>query len=188
MKQVGSNLYTMEKSTENNNKQNFLKEDFNGDISKHHKEYLGTTIPENYFAKSKLSILDKIKSEERVEDLKPQKQLLFWMQPQFKYIAAASLIFIVSLTIWLQSLDATNAIYKSNFELLAFSDDVLVNSLFLEDSEVDAFTEAILFNEVLVKAELSEQKLDNLILNSFIVEDSLLDNYMDYKFIETIIL
>jgi hypothetical protein len=178
----------MEKSTENNNKQNFLKEDFKGDISKHHIEYLGTAIPESYFAKSKLSILDKIKSAERAEEVKPKKQLVFWMQPQFKYIAAASLIFILSLTVWLQNLNTTDAVNEPDFELLAFSDNVLVNSLFLEDSEVDSFTEATLFNEVLVKAELSEQKLDNLILNSLIVEDSLLDDYMDDKFIDTIIL
>lgn len=178
----------MEKYTKNNSEQTFLKRGFKGDMSKHHKDYLGTDIPKGYFLKSKLSILNTIKSVESVEEIKSKKQLVFWMHPPFKYIAAASLIFIVGISVWLQNVNTTNTVYKPNFELLAFSEDVLVNSLFLEDSEVDAFTEATLFNEVLVKAELSEQKLDNLIFNSFIIEDSLLDDYMDNKFIETLVL
>ena len=178
----------MEKSTENNNKENFLKEGLQGDISKHHTKHLGTTIPEGYFAKSKLSILDKIKSEEILEEVKPKKQLVFWMQPQFKYMAVASLVFMLGLTIWVQNANNTDDSNPINFEELAFSDTVLINSLFLEDSEVDAFTETTLFNEVLVQAELSEQKLDNLILNSLIVEDSLLEDYMNDEFLETIIL
>ena len=223
----------MEKSTENNKKQNFLKEGFKGDISKHHKkylgtdipegyfsksklsildkikldsnqtkflkedfsdinqhhkDYLGTDIPEGYFAKSKISILDKIKSEEIIKDVKIKKQVVFYMQPQFKYIVAASLVFIISLTVWLQNTNDKNNFDTISIESLAFSDDVLINSLLIDDSEIDAFTEATLFNEVLVKAEISEQKMDNLILNSLILEDSLLEDYMDDKFIETIIL
>jgi hypothetical protein len=226
----------MEKSTENNSKNNFLKEGLQGDISKHHKDYLGTDIPEDYFSKSKLSILNKIKPEsnqtnflkEDISDInqhhkdylgtdipegyfaksklsildtikeevkeevkieaQPKKQIVFYMRPQFKYIAAASLVFMLSLTIWLQNANNTDDINTINFVELAFSDDVLINSLLVEDAELDAFADATLFNEVLVKAEISEQKLDNLILNSLIVEDSLLDDYMDDKFIETIIL
>ena len=53
----------MKKSKENNDKNSFLKEGLRGDISKHHKDFLGTDIPDNYFSTSKLSILNKIKSE-----------------------------------------------------------------------------------------------------------------------------
>lgn len=220
----------MEKSTENN-KKNFLKEGFT-QVSKHHKKYLGTDIPEDYFAKSKLSILNKINKEiadnnflkestsevtqhhkeylgtnlpegyfdkskssilNRIkEDVKAKeqtkKQLVFYLRPQFKYIIAASLVFILSLTVWLQNSNNQNDINNLNIELFAFQDDVLINSLLVEDSEVDAFADATLFNEVLVKAELSEQKMDNLILNSLILEDSLLDDYMNDELIETIIL
>jgi hypothetical protein len=176
----------MEKSTENNNKQNFLNKGLKGDISKHHKKHLGTDIPKGYFAKSKMLILDKIKDESKLEV--PKKQLVFWMQPQFKYIAAASLVFILSLSIWLQNTENTNSVNEINFEVLAFSDDVLLESLLVDESEIEAFTEATLFNEVLVKAELSEQKLDNLILDNLFLEDSLLDNYIDKKLLETIVL
>ncbi|WP_405562318.1 hypothetical protein [Polaribacter sp. Asnod6-C07] len=177
----------MEKSTENNKNQNFLKEGLKGDVSTHHKEYLGTTIPKDYFAQSKLSILDKIKEEARVEE-DSKKQNVFYLQPQFKYIAAATLVFILSLTVWLQNSNNSNLEIETNFEEFTFSDDVLINSLLIEDLEIDAFAEATLFNEVVVKAELTEQKIDNLILNSLIVEDSLLDNYIDDELLETIIL
>ena len=179
----------MEKSTENNSKENFLKEGFRGDISKHHKKYLGTDIPEGYFSKSKMSILDKIKEDAQNEaPIEIKKQLVFWMQPQFKYIAAASLVFILSLTVWLQNTNKVDLIDETNFELLAFSDDVLLDSLLLEEEEVDAFTEATLFNEVLVRAELSEQKLDNLIYDNLILGDSLLDDYIDDGLLESIVL
>ncbi len=178
----------MKKSTENNNNQSFLKEGLKGDISKHHKKYLGTDIPEGYFVKSKMSILDKIKEEHVTEEVISKKGKLFWMQPQFKYIAAASLVFILSLTVWLQSSSNQNDLDIINIETLAFSEDVLINSLLIEESEVDAFEDATLFNEVLVKAELSEQKLDNLILDSLFVEDTLLDDYINEGMFESIIL
>ncbi|ARV14983.1 hypothetical protein [Polaribacter sp. SA4-12] len=178
----------MKKSTENNNKKNFLKEGFKGDISKHHKESLGTTIPEGYFAKSKMSILDKIKEEAIIEVPKEtKKQNVFWIRPQFRYMAAASLVFILSLTIWLQSADNNN-VDENNIEFLSFSDDNLINSLLIDDSEFEAFADATLINEVLIKAELSEQVMDDLFLNSLFVEDSLIDDYTDDKFLEIIIL
>mgnify|MGYP000082502924 CR=1 FL=1 len=181
-----SKLSILDKINSDNNKIKFLKEDFS-DVSMHHKDYLGTEIPEGYFTKSKLSILDKIKEEIQIEE-QPKKQIVFYMRPQFKYIAAASLVFILSLSVWLQNSNNQDSFDNINIESLVFDDDVLINSLLIEDNEVDAFADATLFNEVLVKVELSEQKMDNLILNSLILEDSLLDDYMDDKFIETIIL
>lgn len=170
----------MEKISENNNKNNFLKEGMQNNVSKHHKEYLGTTIPEGYFAKSKLSILEKIKEEETKVS---KKKKIFWMHANFKYAVAASLVFILSLTIWLQSSN-TNNVEQINVELLNFNEDVLVNSLFLEDDEIDTYADVTLINEVVIKAELSEQKIDDLVLDSMILEDSLSGD----KFIETLIL
>ena len=123
-----------------------------------------------------------VKSEVKEE----KQQRVFWLQPNFKYIAAASLVFILSLTIWLQNsvTESTN----TNFELLSFSDDVLVNSLLINENELEAFADATLMNEVIIKAELSEQKMDNLFLNSLFVEDSLIDNYTDKNLIDAIIL
>ncbi|MDG1404162.1 hypothetical protein [Polaribacter sp.] len=179
----------MEKSTEHSNKKSFLKEDIKDGISKHHNKYLGTKIPEGYFILSKISILDKIKEEILIEESKKtKKQLVFWMQPQFKFMAVATLVFILSLTVWLQNMNKTNAINETNLEFLVFSDDVLLESLLVDESNLDEFSDVILFNEILVKAELSEQKIDNLVLDNLILGDSLLDNYIEDGLIETIFL
>ena len=178
----------MEKSTENSSKKNFLEEGFKGDISKHHKKYLGTDIPEGYFAKSKSLILDKIKEESKTEvPNETKKQLVFWMRPQFRYMAAASLVFIFALTVWLQSTNNTD-IDDSNFELLSFSENHLINSLLVDDSQFETFADATLINEIVIKAELSERKMDDLFINSLFVEDSLIDDYANENLIETIIL
>lgn len=178
----------MGKSTENNNENHFLKEGFKGDVSKHHKNYLGTGVPDGYFAKSKLSILDKIKEETKIEEEQPKKQLVFYMRPQFRYVVAASLIFILSLTVWLQNSNKRNDFDTIHMESFALEDDVLLESLLVADADLDAFTDATLFKEILVKAEIKEQKIDDLLLNSLIVEDSLLDNYISDELIETIVL
>jgi len=157
------------------------------DITKHHKYYLGTEIPEDYFKKSKSSILNTIKEDALVEQ-KPKKQLVFYLRPQFKFIAAAAILFLLTLSIWLQNSESKNNFDDINIEELALEDDVLIKSLLVEDSDLDEFTDATLFNEVVVKAEIKEQKMDDLILNSLILEDSLLDNYMDEELVETIIL
>lgn len=165
------------------NQTNFLQEDFS-DINEHHKKYLGTNVPEGYFEKSKLSILDKIKEKQIAEVIEaPKKGKVFWLQPQFRYIAAASVVFILSLTIWLQNTNDT-LVEEDTIELLSFNDDVLINSLFVEDEELEAYTNTTLMNEVVIKAELSEQIMDDFILDSMILEDSLSDD----KFIETLIL
>lgn len=156
------------------------------DITKHHKYYLGTEIPEDYFKKSKSSILNTIKEDALVEQ-KPKKQLVFYLRLQFKFIAAA-ILFLLTLSIWLQNSESKNNFDDITIEDLALEDDVLIKSLLVEDSDLDEFTDATLFNEVVVKAEIKEQKMDDLILNSLILEDSLLDNYIDEELVETIIL
>ena len=150
---------------------NFLKRK-SADVSKHHQDFLGTDIPENYFAKSKLSILEKIK-EEQQEVHQPKKQKVFYLRPQFQFAVAASLVIIFALTIWLQNFNSTETTELTNLESIALQDDVLLESLLVDDTNIDAFTEETLFEEVVVKAEKKAQDIDNLILESIIVEDSL---------------
>lgn len=178
----------MKNFKQNKDKQHFLKES-KANISKLHKEYLGNEIPEGYFEKSKISILEKIKAETTIEATeRPKKKLIFYLRPQFKYAVAASLLLLVSVTIWLQNSTSTVDFNTTSIESLALEDDILLESLLVDDAAVDEFADATLFNEIVVKAEATEQKLDNLILNSLIVEDSLLDDYIKKELIETIIL
>ena len=177
----------MGKSTENNNKTGFLREGSIDDVSKKHTKYLGTEIPEGYFETSKTAILDKIKSEISVHKIKDKKQPVLWMQPSFKYLAAASLVFIFGITVWLQNAAKKEGV-NTSFELLSFNEDYLMNSLLIDDAEFEAFADATLIHEIVIKAEVSERKIDALFLNSLFVEDSLIDNYTSDFFLEAIIL
>jgi len=176
----------MKTSTNNNNRKGFLQEGFKGSVTEHHKKYLGTTVPKDYFAASKISILEKIKEEQLVV-VAPKKQQVFWLRTNFRYTAAASIVFLLCATLWLQNFK-NNEKDRVSVTLLSFNEDVLVNSLLVDDTQINAYAEATLINEIVIKAELSEQKLDNLILDAMISEDSLLDNYINDEFIETIIL
>ena len=178
----------MGKIAKNNHKKKFLKEGFKGGVSKHHKKYLGTNVPEGYFVKSKISILEKTSKEIKIESSKgTEKQLVFWIQPHFKYIAAASLIFILSLTVWLQNKNV-DILKVNNIELFSFTDEVLINSLWVDDADLESFSDVIIINEILIKVVLFEQKIDDLFLNSLFLEDSLIDDYTNDSFIETFIL
>ena len=170
------------------NKQ-FLKKDSERDLFTHHKKYLGTEVPEGYFLKSKNQILNKINTDIILEEVNEvKKHFVFWIRPPYKYVAAASLVFILSLTIWLQKPHEEDILKEVNTDLLMFSDTVLIESLLVEENEVDAFADITLFREILVKSELFEQKIDNLVFENLILEDSLINNYLDDGLIETIIL
>lgn len=175
----------MEKSKDNHKKNTFLKEGFKVEVSKKHKSYLGTTIPDGYFKNSKASILEKLQQQSIKET--PKKQKVFWMQTRFKYAIAASIVCVFSLTIWLQRVN-NQTTENSNIQLLSFQDDVLINSIMVSDADLDSFTEATLINEIVIKAEISEQQMDDLFINSLFVEDSLIDSYTKNNFIENIIL
>jgi hypothetical protein len=176
----------MKNSKKVNSEKSFLEQNISKEVSKRHSIYLGTEIPEGYFVSSKSAILERIKNEEA--DKKPIQQKGFWLKPYFKYAIAASLILMFGVAFWLQNFNKTNQEITNDFELLSFSDDVLLNSIFIEDAQMEAYSNITLVNEIVIKAELSEQKMDDILLNSLFVEDSLLDNYTDKNFLEVIIL
>lgn len=176
----------MKNFNKNQSEKSFLEQQYSENISKRHSNYLGTEIPKDYFATSKMTILERIKNEEI--EVKSKKQLVFWLQPYFKYAIAASVILMLGLTIWMQNFNQTSDGKTTDFELLSFSDDVLLNSILLEDDQIDEFSNITLMNEIVFKAELSEQNLDDILLNSLFIEDSLLDNYTENTFVESIIL
>lgn len=176
----------MKNNNKTPNQKSFLEDNYSEDISKNHETYLGTTIPEGYFVSSKMAILEKIKNEN--VDQKSAKKTVFWLQLRFKYAVAASLLFLFGLSIWWQHVNQSTQNESKDFQLLSFSDDVLLNAVLLEDDQMDAFSNITLMNEIVIKAELSEQKMEDILLNSLFVEDSLLNNYTEKNFIESIIL
>ncbi len=171
----------MGKAPEHNEK--FLRRDKNS-IGDKHKEYLGLDMPSDYFAKSKLSILDKVRAEQTEVPKKETK--VRYLNVRLQYMVAASVILLLVFNLFLFNFSGDTT--ENKYDLLMASEDALINSLLLEEDEVDQFTNELLINEIVIKAELSEQKLDDFFMNSLFVKDSLLDNYTDDKFIETIIL
>jgi hypothetical protein len=158
------------------------------DISKFHKEKLGMDIPEDYFAKSKAAILNKvIKTEE-------PKQTVFWLKPLIAYPIAASIILALTLTIWMHNeskpnqIKITNTKDKQIFNSDFLEDDFLVSSLMVPDAEMNHFLDSYLLNNVVIEAEKSEQELENIFMNSILIEDSLIDSYIDKSLIENIVL
>jgi hypothetical protein len=182
----------MKEKNEHNDKDSFLKKGEEQSRTKLHKEYLGADIPKDYFAKSKLSIMDAIANLEDEEVLITKKETkVVRLNSRIIYGVAASLVFLLSLTVWLQNSKPVSNSLDSDFkgiELFSSAEDVLINSLFVEDSEMELYANNVLVNEVLIKAELSEQKLEEVLINSLFVEDSLIDNYTSKSLIENLIL
>jgi len=179
----------MTKSIEENDKQNFLKKGFKGDVSKYHKKYLGTDVPDGYFEKSKISIIQRLSSQKNpTAHHEAKKPLIFWRRPSFKFSVAASFVFMMSLTFWLQNRNNKKGVHESYYESLTFSDTYLVESLWVDDGKFDAFADETIYSEIILKSNFFEQKIDNFLFENLIKEDSLLDNYLNQELLETIIL
>ena len=169
----------METLNKNNNK---------GNLANLHKDKLGLEIPEGFFSKSKLDILDAIPKEEE------RKQTIFWLKPRFAYPIAASIILLISITfLWQNNTPETNLEITDIEKIEAFnidfpSDEFLVSSLFVEDSKMDQFIDAFLMKEIIVETDISEQRLENIFINSLFIDDSLIDNYTQNSILENMIL
>ncbi|MBT8299461.1 MAG: hypothetical protein KJO52_14110 [Maribacter sp.] len=165
----------------------FLKDDLHKkDLAQEHKEYLGMDIPDNYFSKSKESILNSLPF------VNEQKRTVFGLKPFIAYPLAASFLILMGIFVWLQN-DAPELNPKiTNTEVIQSlatdSDDFLVPSLLIEDDNLEVFLDDFIVNAILVEAELSEQQLENIFINSLFVEDSLINNYIDQTLLENIVL
>ncbi|SEQ12722.1 hypothetical protein SAMN05421824_1234 [Hyunsoonleella jejuensis] len=158
------------------------------DISKLHKEKLGMDIPDNFFAKSKKNILNKIIQEEQ------PRQTIFWLRPIIAYPIAASIVLAITLTLWMQNKDTVNTEQITNTKTIKtinpdiLNGDFLTSSLLISDSEMNTYLNSYLVTNVIIEAELSQQQLENIFINSVFIEDSLINNYLDKSLIENIVL
>lgn len=157
-------------------------------ISERHKDKLGMDIPEDFFTKSKESILNKVIIPEK------PKQTIFWLRPMVAYPMAASIILAIALTFWTQKDNVVNneqLTNTENFKLLnseILDGDFLTASLMFSDSDMDKFLDNYIMNNIVIEAEKSEQQLENIFLNSVLIEDSLINSYIDKSLIENIVL
>ena len=158
------------------------------DISRLHKDKLGMAVPEDFFAKSKANILNKV--------IKPEKpkQSIFWLKPIIAYPMAASIILAIALIFWMQNNNTKNNNQITNTENIelwnsdSLDSDFLISSLMISDTEMDNYLDRYIFNKIVIEAELSEQQLENIFINSVLIEDSLINNYIDKSLIENIVL
>ena len=178
----------MKSKEQNTTPNNFLKNEQHLSLTAHHQKYLGTEVPKVYFKMSKQSILDKIKAEEVQHNQSYKKQKVVFMRTSFKYIVAASLVFLIGLTLWLQHTNSTSKEQPILLESYALEHEVLIESLLIPEKDLNEFTEVVLFNQVMVKAELKEQKIEDLVLDIILVEDTLLENYIEKALVDTVIL
>jgi len=165
----------------------FLKDDSQKrELVQEHKEYLGMDVPDDYFSKSKDTILNSIP----IDNERTSKVIR--LKPLIAYPIAASLLILVGIFVWLQiDTPAVNPKITNSEKIQSLdvdSEDFLVTSLLVEDDNLDAFLDDFIVNEILVEAELSEQQLENMIINSLFIEDSLLDSYINESLIENIVL
>ncbi|PQV48185.1 hypothetical protein CLV33_10531 [Jejuia pallidilutea] len=160
----------------------------NKDISKLHKEKLGMDIPNDFFAKSKQTILNKVIQEEQ------PRQTIFWLRPMIAYPIAASIVLAIALTLWMQNKDIDTTEQITNTETIKtispdmLDGDFLTSSLLISESEMDTYLNSYLITNVVIEAELSQQELENIFINSILIEDSLINTYLNKSLIENIVL
>ncbi|NCO62307.1 MAG: hypothetical protein GW839_01600 [Flavobacteriales bacterium] len=158
------------------------------DLSRLHKDKLGMDIPEDFFAKSKENILNKV-----IEPETP-KQTVFWLRPIIAYPIAASIILAIAITFWMKNNPSEIKNQMSNTEAIKLispdllESDFLIASLMVSDSEMNDYLDRYLIKNVVIEAELSEQQLENIFINSVLIEDSLINHYLDKSLIENIVL
>ncbi|MGB5436222.1 MAG: hypothetical protein WBM98_10055 [Maribacter sp.] len=168
----------------------FLRKDsLKKNLAQEHKEYLGLDVPDDYFSKSKETILKSVQLK------KEQKRTVFRLKPFIAYPIAASIVLLVAFTFWWQTTNNN----ENNLEMIDVevavipneidpSDDFLVTSLLVDDANIDKFVNEYITNEIIVEAELSEQRLENIFINSLLIEDSVINGYIDENLIENIVL
>lgn len=123
-----------------------------------HNNELGFTVPENYFAKSKQNILNKINEEKK-------ETPVFTLKRSYIWYAAASIVLLVAITLIkpnraLQIEDIKTIVLDSIKQLndkknveevnLYAENDILITSLFVEENNIDEFIDNYVLDEALI--------------------------------------
>ena len=160
-------------------------------LGQRHKEHLGMEVPKGYFSSSKQSILENLHSQPAQKE---NEGRLFRLRKNRGYALAASILLLVSLSIWFfnrpgtQGPEPIEAPVAGSLYVFEDSEDLLLTSLLVEEEEIGSFVDEVLLNEIVVKAELSEQELENIFLNSLIEDDSAADDYLEESLMKQIVL
>ena len=124
-------------SSQNNNFSH--RNTFDLNIEKKHNSSLGLNTPENYFQKSKQSILEKTIHEKKGKVVSLYKNIAIW-----------SSVAVVALLV---TLSINNAVFLDN-EIAG--NDILITSMLTDDLSVDALVDDFINDELLTDALFSK--------------------------------
>ncbi len=146
------------------------KDSFEKKLEKMHSDDLGLSLPDDYFAKSKNEILDKINPEKSSKIISLYKSKIFWF-------AAAGIAIIIALSV-----------FKPNILSERNSIPSMVSDTVKQIQYFDlANNEAISEDDILVASLfIAEDQIDNYVDN-YIVEESLIDEYIDSYLLDEMI-
>ena len=127
---------------------------FDSKMHEMHSEKLGFQVPEDYFSKSKMEILEKVSNQ------KVQRFNIF-SRKRIVWAAAATIAIIVALTVFkpntYPSIDKIPAIVSDTIDNLKNDglaqvepeeNDILITSLFVADNEIDEFVDNYVLEEL----------------------------------------
>ena len=124
----------------NSQNDNFnVRNTFDVNTEKRHKTDLGLNIPEDYFSKSRQSILDKTVNEKKGKVVSLYKNMYAWSA-----VAVVALLFTLAV------------INPFSSEINEVENDILIASIVTDDADVDQLLEEYVNDELLTDEIFSE--------------------------------
>lgn len=127
---------------------------FDRKMKEMHSEVLGFQVPEDYFSKSKMEILEMVSNQK-------EKRFNIFSRKRIVWSVAATIAVILALTIFkpnaLPAIDKVPAIVSDTIDHLQNSNlaqgeleenDILITSLFISDNEIDEFVDDYVLEEL----------------------------------------
>ena len=134
---------------------------FDSKMHEMHSEELGFQVPEDYFSKSKMEILEKVSNQK-------EHRFNIFSRKRIVLSAAATIAIIVALTVFkpneLPSMDKIPAIVSDTIDNLKNDglaqvepeeNDILITSLFVADNEIDEFVDNYVLEELVYEEVLA---------------------------------
>lgn len=134
---------------------------FDSKMHEMHSEELGFQVPEDYFSKSKMEILEKVSNQK-------EHRFNIFSRKRIVWSAAATIAIIVALTVFkpneLPSMDKIPAIVSDTIDNLKNDglaqvepeeNDILITSLFVADNEIDEFVDNYVLEELVYEEVLA---------------------------------
>ena len=134
---------------------------FDSKMHEMHSSALGFQVPEDYFSKSKMEILEKVSNQK-------EHRFNIFSRKRIVWSAAATIAIIVALTVFkpneLPSMDKIPAIVSDTIDNLKNDglaqvepeeNDILITSLFVADNEIDEFVDNYVLEELVYEEVLA---------------------------------